>query len=223
MFSRERVLIGDKINKLHNANVIIFGVGGVGGYALEMLVRAGIENITIVDYDNVDISNKNRQIIALDSTIGKSKVSVCVDRVKDINKACNIVAINDKLTPENIDNFDLKNYDFIIDAIDMVTSKIALIKYAKENKIPIISAMGVGNRFEIPQFEITDIFKTSGDGLAKVLRKKLRESGINEHKVVYCKNNAISNGENKVIGSISYYPAISGCMIASYVINELIK
>ena len=223
MFNREKLLIGDNINKLHNSNIIIFGVGGVGGYALEMLVRAGVENITIVDYDTVDISNKNRQIIALDSTIGRKKVDVFVDRIKDINSNCKITPIDNKLTPENISEFNLKNFDFIIDAIDMVSSKVSLIAYAKQNNIPIISAMGAGNRFEIPQFEITDIYKTSGDGLAKILRKKLRDLGILEHKVVFCKNNAIVNAENNAVASISYYPAISGCMIASFVVNELIK
>ena len=222
MFSREEQLIGDKLYSLKNSKIIIFGVGGVGGFAFEMLVRSGIGNITIVDYDKVDISNKNRQIIALDSTIGQNKVDVCYNRGKDINADCNIVKINSKLMSDNIDDFGISDYDYVVDAIDMVTSKVALIKYCHTNDIPIISAMGVGNRLGIPEFEITDIYKTNNDGLAKVLRKKLRENGISSHKVVFCKNNTITSVDNKTIGSISYYPAISGCLMASFVINELL-
>ena len=221
MFSRLEILIGDKIDILHNKKVIVFGIGGVGGYAVEMLGRSGIGTLTLVDYDNVDITNKNRQIIALDSTVGRPKVNVMKDRINDYNPSCKVLAINDKLTPENIDSFDLNNYDYIIDAIDMVTSKINLIKYAHTNNIPIISAMGVGNRIGIPEFEICNIYKTSGDGLAKVLRKKLRENNIDSHTVVFCKNQAEPKGDT--IGSIAYFPAISGCMMASKVIDDLLK
>ena len=221
MFSRLELLVGDKLELLNNKKVIIFGVGGVGGYAAEMLARSGIGTITIVDYDVVDISNKNRQIIALDSTIGMPKVVVMKDRINDFNKCCSVTAINDKLTADNIEQFNLSQYDYIIDAIDMVTSKINLITFAHNNNIPIISAMGVGNRLGIPEFEITDIYKTSGDGLAKVLRKKLRENGIDNHTVVFCKNQATPNGDT--IGSIAYYPAISGCMVAAKVIDDFLK
>lgn len=221
MFSRLEILIGDKINLLHNKKIIVFGVGGVGGYAVEMLARSGIGALTLVDYDNVSISNKNRQIIALDSTLDRSKVDVMKERINDFNIDCKVVAINDKLTPENIETFELKNYDYIIDAIDMVTSKINLITYAHTNNIPIISAMGVGNRIGIPEFEICDIYKTQGDGLAKVLRKKLREHNIDSHTVVFCKNQAEPKGDT--IGSIAYFPAISGCMMASKVIDDLLK
>jgi len=221
MYSRLRVLIGDKINILHNKNIIVFGVGGVGGYAAEMLARTGIHNITLVDFDVVDITNKNRQIIAMDSTVGLSKVDVMKARIQDFDKDCLVKAINKKLTPENIDSFSLKNYDYIIDAIDMVTSKINLIAYAHNNNIPIISAMGVGNRMGIPEFEITDIYKTADDGLAKILRKKLREIGISNHQVVFCKNKPIS-GTN-IIGSIAYFPAICGCMIASKIVDDFLK
>lgn len=221
MFSRLKLLIGDKLEVLHNKNIIVFGVGGVGGYAVEMFARSGIGSITLVDYDNVDISNKNRQIIALDSTIGLPKVEVMKSRINDFNKNCNVVAINQKLLSANIDDFNLNQYDYIVDAIDMVTSKIDLIKYAHNNNIPIISAMGVGNRHGIPEFEITDIYKTSGDGLAKVLRKKLRENNITSHQVVFCKNQAEPKGDT--IGSIAYYPAIAGCMLSAKVIEDLLK
>ena len=223
MFRRLELLIGDNINKLHNAKVIIFGVGGVGGYAAEMLVRSGVVNLTIVDYDCVDVSNKNRQIIALDSTIGKPKVEVLKNRLMDINTETNIIAINDKLLKDNVEFFNLKDYDYIIDAIDMVSSKVALIEYANMHNIPIISAMGAGNRIGIPECVIGDIYETSNDGLAKVLRHNLRKLGINHHQVVYFKNKSISVTDNKTIGSIAYFPAISGTMLSAKVIEDLIK
>lgn len=221
MFRREELLIGDKITNIHNAKIIVFGIGGVGGYAVEMLVRSGILNITLVDFDVVDVSNKNRQIIATDSTIGKFKVLAMKERILDINPDCNVTVINKKLTNDNINDFNLLEYDYIIDAIDMITSKISLIKFAHDNNISIISSMGVGNRYEIPNFEIVDINKTYNDGLAKVLRKKLRENGVNKHNVVFCKNESKPNGET--IGSIAYYPAIAGTLLASFVINDLIN
>lgn len=222
MFSRTRLLLGDNIEKIHNSKVIVFGVGGVGGYVVEMLARSGINNITIVDYDTVDISNKNRQIIATDSSIGNTKVNVMKDRILSFNSDCKVIAINKKLLPENIEEFKLKEFDFVVDAIDMVTSKIALIKYAHDNDIPIISAMGVGNRLGIPSIKICDIYKTYNDGLSKVLRKKLKELDIKSHNVAFCENNTIENKSN-IIGSISYYPATMGCMISAYVIEELLK
>lgn len=221
MFRRLELLIGDNIEKLKNASIILFGVGGVGGYVAEMLVRSGIGSITIVDYDVVDISNKNRQIIALNSTIGKNKVDVLKDRLLDINADCKVLAINEKLTKDNIDLFNINNYDYIIDAIDMVTSKIALINYAKCNNIPIISAMGAGNRCGIPDVKIADIYSTSNDGLAKVLRHELRKLNVTEHTVVYCANNSTPCG--KTIGSIAYFPAMVGCMLSAYVVEEIIK
>ena len=223
MLRRLKLLIGNNIEKLLNCNVIIFGVGGVGGYTAEMLVRSGIGKITIVDYDTVDISNKNRQIIALDSTIGMPKVQVLATRLKDINKDCCINIIEDKLLVDNIEQFELCNYDYIVDAIDMVKSKIALIDFAHKNNIPIISAMGAGNRIGIPECVIGDIYETSNDGLAKILRHNLRKLGIINHKCVYFKNKAISTGETNVIGSIAYYPAISGTMISALVINDILN
>lgn len=221
MFSRLNLLIGDKVNDLHNKKVIVFGIGGVGGYATEILARCGIGNITLVDYDKVDISNKNRQIIALDSTIGLYKVDVMKDRILDFYPDCNVISINEKVLPDNLENFNLSNYDYVIDAIDMVSSKVSLISYCKSNSIPIISAMGVGNRLGIPNFKIVDIYKTCNDKLAKVLRKELKEVGVTSHNVVFCEN--IPSVSSKTIGSIAYFPAMSGCMLASYVVEELIK
>lgn len=221
MFSRLEIMIGDNISKLHNSNVIIFGLGGVGGYVAEMLVRSGVGNITIVDYDTIDISNKNRQIIALDSTIGKYKVDVWFERLKDINGNCNITPIKDKLLKDNLDAFNLNQYDFIIDAIDMVSSKIALIDFAYKNNIRIISAMGTGKRMGMPAFEIKDIYETADDKLAKVLRHELRKLDIKNHKVICSTNKAIDCGEN--IGSVVYFPAMCGCMLSAYVIEEILK
>lgn len=222
MFSRTELLIGDKINTLHNTKIIVFGVGGVGGYAVEMLARAGVGNITLVDYDKVDISNKNRQIIALDSTIGKYKVDVMKERILDYYKDCQVQTIIDKVTPENLESFNLKSFDYIIDAIDMVTSKVSLIEYAKKTNIPIISAMGAGNRLGIPQVKVCDIYKTYNDGLSKILRKLLRERNIKAHKVVFCENTTTENNSN-TIGSISYFPATIGCVLASSVIEDLLS
>jgi len=221
MFRRTEVILGSDINKLKNSNIIVFGVGGVGGYAVEMLVRTGIENITIVDFDKVDISNKNRQIIALDSTIGKYKVDVLKDRIFDINPNCNVTTICDKLLPDNIDKYNLTKYDYIIDCIDMVSSKIALIEFAHKNNVRIISAMGAGNRRGVPEIVVDDIYNTYNDGLSKVIRQRLRKLGIKKHKVVFSKNLSNSNGD--VVGSIAYYPSIMGCMLSSYVIEDLLR
>lgn len=221
MLSRLELLIGNKVDILKASKVIIFGIGGVGGYVAEMLVRSGIGAITIVDFDVVDISNKNRQIIALDSTIGKNKVDVMYSRLKDINPDCAVVAINKILKPDNILDFNLEEFDYIIDAIDMVSSKLALIEYAHSKGIKIISAMGAGNRIGIPEIVIGDIYETYNDGLAKILRNKLRKANISHHTCVYSKNKAVTTG--KTIGSIAYFPAMCGCMLSAYVIEELLK
>ena len=221
MFSRTKQLIGSDFQKLADCNIIIFGIGGVGGYTAEMLIRSGVGRLTIVDYDVVDVTNKNRQIIALNSTIGKYKVDVMADRLKDINPDALIVKKNCKLTPDNILEFELEQYDYIIDAIDMVSSKVALIEYAYNNHLNIVSAMGAGNRVCIPEFEVADIYSTCNDGLAKVLRRELRKRNIMSHKVVYTKNIATPTGDT--IGSIAYYPAMCGCVLSAFVINELIK
>lgn len=220
MLSRLKLLIGDGVTKLKQSKVIIFGVGGVGGYTVEMLARSGVGSITLVDFDVVGISNKNRQIIALDSTIGKNKVDVMSERVKDINPECQVKVFNQKLTKDNISDFDLEDYDYIIDAIDMVTSKLALIEYAYNHNIAIISAMGAGNRFGIPDVKIDDIYNTSNDGLAKVMRRGLRKRGVRNHTVAYATNKSTPCGET--IGSISYFPAMVGCMMSAYVINRLV-
>lgn len=221
-FYKTELLIGNSgVEKLKNSNVIIFGIGGVGGYACEMLVRAGVGNLTIVDFDNVDITNINRQILALNSNVGEPKVSAMQKRILDINPAINLKIINDRVTAQNVNELLNNNYDFVIDAIDNVTNKIDLIVAAHNLNLNIISAMGAGNRIQIPQFEVCDLYKTYNDGLAKILRKKLKEKGILKHNVVFSKNIATNCGDQ--IGSISYYPAMCGCVLSGYVINELLK
>lgn len=222
MTERTELLIGKEgVNKLQNSHVAVFGVGGVGGYTAEMLVRAGVGEITIVDFDVVDVTNLNRQIIALNSTIGRNKVDVMKERLLDINPNLKVNAINNKYTIDNREEFFKSKYDYVVDAIDMVTSKVDLIKYCHTHDIEIISAMGAGNRYQVPEFKVVDIFKTYNDGLAKIIRKKLREEGVTKHQVAFTENEATPNGA--VIGSISYYPAMCGCVIAGQVINQLIK
>ena len=189
MLRRLEVMIGEKINILKESNIIIFGLGGVGGYVAEMLARSGVGKLTLVDYDTIDISNKNRQIIATDNVLEKSKVDEWKNRIHLINQDCEVVSINDKLLSDNIEFFHLDQYDFVIDAIDMVKSKIALIDYCFKNNIPIVSAMGAGNRIDIPECVVGDIYETNNDGLAKVLRHNLRKLGVTRHSVIYFKNN----------------------------------
>lgn len=221
-YSRTTLLVGeDAIKKIKQSFVVIVGVGGVGGYALECLARSGVGKIRIIDGDLVTVSNKNRQIIALDSTIGKKKVDAFCSRIHDINSNCLVETFGFNLTAQNVSELIDKNADYVVDAIDSVNDKIALIKYCKDNNINIISSMGSGNRYKVPKFEITDVFKTNYDGLAKVVRKKLKDEGIKKHTVIFSPTESIKT--TGVVGSISYFPAICGCNIASYVINDLIE
>lgn len=218
---RTELLIGDSgIEKLNKSKIILFGCGGVGGYVAEMLVRSGVGSITIVDFDDVDVTNINRQIIALQSTVGRKKVDVLKERLLDINPKCTVVSICEKYHEGSsiLNNI----YDYVIDAIDSVADKVALIVDAHTRNIKIVSAMGAGNRCDIPEFKVADIYKTYNDGLSKVVRKKLREMGINHHKVVFTSSLPMEH-ENTTIGSIAYYPAMCGCVLSSYVINDIIK
>ncbi len=222
MFSRTTLLIGDdNLKKLEQSHIAVFGVGGVGGYVAEMLVRAGVGEITIVDFDKVDVTNINRQIIALHSTVGQYKVDVMKSRLLDINPNLKITTICDKYTPLNREIFFARHYDYVVDAIDIVTSKVDLIKYCHDHDIRVVSAMGAGNRYCVPDFKVVDIFKTYNDGLCKIVRKKLRELGIEHHTVVFTDNLQSSSGD--VVGSISYYPAMCGCVLSGYVINQLLN
>ena len=226
-FSREIKLIGqENFEKLKNSKILLFGIGGVGGYVLESLARSGVENITIVDFDTVSESNLNRQIIALKTTIGKHKVDVAKERVNNINLNCNVKAIKEKLTKENIDSFNFKNYDFVIDAIDMVTSKLLIIEKAKKENVEVISCMGTGNKLDATKLQICDISKTNYCPLAKVMRKELKNRGIYQLNVVFSTEQPkrFDEKQRKVTpASIAYVPAVAGLYISQFVIKKLME
>lgn len=228
--TRTGLIIGDEgIEKLKNSNVIIFGVGGVGSFAAEAIARAGVGNMTIVDFDDVDITNINRQLPALHSTVGKYKVEVMKDRILDINPNINIKAIKDIYNKETSEKLLTEDYDYVIDAIDMVTSKIHLIETCKLKGLEIISSMGMGNKLDPTKIVVTDIYKTSMCPLAKVMRKELKDRKIKKLKVVYSTEqpqelkHKIMNGKKITPGSISFVPSVGGLTIASVVINDLLN
>ncbi len=230
MFQRTELLIGqENLNKLQHSHIIVFGVGGVGGFAIEALVRSGIGEISIVDFDTVDFTNLNRQIIATQDSIGKLKTSVMRDRLLSINPNVIVHEFPEKFSMENSDLFFKdKKYDYIVDAIDLVTSKLALAEIAKNLSIPIISSMGTGNKIEPTMLEVADINKTSVCPLARVMRKELKNRGIKKLKVVYSKElprkpfNESGSREKKVnVGSIAFVPSTAGLIIASEVVKDL--
>lgn len=230
MFQRTELLIGkENLNKLQHSHVIVFGVGGVGGFAIEALVRSGIGEISIVDFDTVDLTNLNRQIIATQDSIGKLKTSVMRDRLLSINPNVIVHEFPEKFSMENSDLFFKdKKYDYIVDAIDLVTSKLALAEIAKNLSIPIISSMGTGNKIEPTMLEVADINKTSVCPLARVMRKELKNRDIKKLKVVYSKElprkpfNESGSREKKVnVGSIAFVPSTAGLIIASEVVKDL--
>ncbi|MBE5763278.1 MAG: tRNA threonylcarbamoyladenosine dehydratase [Clostridiales bacterium] len=220
MFSREIGLIGeDNFKKLQSSKVAVIGVGGVGGYVVEALVRAGIGKLKIVDGDKVEASNINRQIIATQKTLGMYKVEAFKDRILDINPNCIIEACPEFYTADN--KIDFADFDFIVDCIDSVKDKIELILDAQNEAIPILSAMGAGSRIEGSDFEIIDIYKTANDGLAKKVRHELKKRGIKKLDVCCAKLAPIK--QEGTVGSMSYVPALEGAKMASYVINKLIS
>ena len=227
-FERTALLLGKaSVERLARKRVAVFGVGGVGGFVCEGLVRAGIGAIDIVDKDTVALSNINRQLIALHSTVGKNKVDVLEDRLKDINKNLIIKKYKCFFLPETSETFDFREYDYVVDAIDTVTGKIELILKAKEAGVPIISAMGAGNKLEPAGFQVSDIYKTSVCPLARVMRRELKKRGVDKLKVVYSKEETIKpqfeEGEEVVPGSISFVPPVVGLIIAGEVVKDLIR
>jgi len=241
-FIRTRLLVGDEpLNKLAAAKIAVFGVGGVGGFCVEALARAGIGTLHLYDDDTVSESNLNRQLIALHSTIGKPKVEVMANRVLDINPKCNVQAIPMFYLPENADSVDLSQYDYVIDAIDTVAAKLELVKRCTQLNVPIISAMGSGNKLDPSAFVVTDISKTQGCPLARVMRKELRKRGINHLKVVYSEEEPLtpmapseeeapadnngtrppSSARRATPGSISFVPGAAGLVLAGAVIREI--
>lgn len=220
--ARTETLIGkDKVDALKNKHVAVFGLGGVGGNLCEALVRAGIGAITLVDGDCIDITNLNRQLFATVDNIGERKVEAAKKRLLSINPNLDVITKDLFYLPENSSAIDVNDYDYIADAIDTVTAKLFLIEEAKRNSIPIISAMGAGNKLDPTRFEVSDIYKTSVCPLAKIMRKELKNRGIKSLKVVYSKEEAITN--SRPPGSISFVPPVMGMIMAGEIIKDLIS
>ena len=230
MFSRFELLVGeDNIQKLNQAHVIVFGVGGVGGYVVEALVRSGIGHITIVDNDVISLSNLNRQIIATQETIGQKKVDVMKKRILSIHPECDVTTLDMFYLPETADQIDLSQYDYVIDAIDTITSKIELAVRC-DQKIPLISSMGTGNKMNPALLQVSDIYKTSVCPLAKVMRRELKKRRVKQLKVVYSQELPMKPFESDEIthkrtipGSTAFVPSSAGLLIASEVVRDLLK
>ena len=222
-FSRTELLIGkEAIEKLNKSKVAVFGIGGVGSYVVEGLARAGVGSFILVDKDEVDITNINRQIIATTKTVGRPKVEVAKERILEINPEARVEIYQEFFLPETKGILD-ESIDYIVDAVDTVTAKIELIDRANKLNIPIISSMGTGNKLDPSKFEVTDIYKTSVCPLAKVMRKELKIRGIKKLKVVYSKEEPIKQEERGVPASISFVPSVAGLIIAGEVIKNLSK
>ena len=229
-FSRTALLLGqDGVEKLKKARIAVFGVGGVGGYVVEALARSGVGTLDLIDNDKVSLSNLNRQIIALHSTIGRQKTEVAAERAKDINPQINVNAYNVFYLPETAVQFDFSQYDYVVDAIDTVSGKIALVEQAKAANVPIISAMGAGNKLDPTAFEVADVSKTTVCPLARVMRRELKKRGIEHLKVVYSKEEPqpakmLDEETGKPIpASVAFVPSVVGLIVASEVIKDLIK
>ena len=224
-FLRTAALIGDDaVEQLQNSKIMLFGLGGVGSFVAEALIRSGVGEIDIYDNDTVDITNLNRQLIALESTIGKLKTEVTARRLKEINPNVKVFEHPVFVTPEVINNTDFSKFDYVIDAIDNVTAKIAICQKAREYNIPVISAMGAGNKLDPTLFEVAPIEKTSVCPLAKVMRLELKKRDITGVKAAFSKEPAIKNNKNqRTPASIAFVPSVMGLVIAGEVIKDLIK
>lgn len=222
--SREQLILGDKIESLKNKKVLLLGVGGVGGFCLEALVRSGIEDITIIDGDKIDSSNLNRQIISLSDNIGKNKVEVAKERIKTINPNCKVTAVNAFYLPENSDFIDFSEFDYVIDAIDTVTSKIDVICKCNKLNVKVISSMGTGGKIDIAKLKVCDLFETTDCPLARVMRHELKKRGIERLKVVFSNETSVKRDGDKNQGqpSMIFVPAVAGLMLAKEVIFDLI-
>lgn len=229
---RTKKIIGsNKIEKLKNSKVVILGVGGVGSFVAEAIARSGVYNIVLVDKDQVDVTNINRQIIATNSTIGKDKVDVMKSRILDINPKCNVKIHKIFINKDNLEEIIEKDTEYVIDAIDTVSAKIALAVFCEKNNINLISSMGTGNKLDPTMFKVTDIYKTNVCPLAKVMRKELKKRNVKHLRVLYSEEQPIKpekfseeeNSRNKSPGSISFVPSVAGLIIAGEVIKDLIK
>ena len=231
-FSRTELLIGEEgLRRLKDSTIMVLGVGGVGSHCIEALARNGVGTLVLVDNDKVSLTNINRQSIAYHSTVGEYKTKLMKDRIKDINPNADVYTYETFVLPENLFEIFERKVDYIIDAIDTVTAKLALVEYAKEHNIPIISCMGTGNKLHPEMFEITDISKTSVCPLCKVMRKELKNRGIHQLKVLYSKEKPIDTSDKEtgedagkrrsLPGSIALVPPVAGLMIAGYVVREI--
>ena len=221
-FQRLKILIGEEnFSKLNAATVAIFGVGGVGSFTVEALARSGVGHLVLIDKDNIDATNINRQIHALGSTVGKSKVEVMRERIHDINPSAQVDTIQKFFLPdESIEEFFICRYDYVVDAIDTLTAKIFLVEECTRRGIRIISSMGAGNKLDATRFKVSDIFQTSTDPIAKIMRKKLRERGIKNLKVVYSDEQPLPAKD--FIGSVAFVPSVAGLIMAGEVVKDLI-
>ncbi len=235
--SRTELLIGEEgVKRLKNSRVLLFGVGGVGGYCAEALVRAGVGELGLVDPAQVTVSNLNRQLYALRSTVGRDKVDVAKERIADIDPSCTVTTHKTFVLPETVGAFDFSHYDYVVDAIDTVAGKLAIAERAAAENIPLISAMGAGNKFDPALFEVADIAKTSVCPLARTMRRELKKRGIEHLKVVYSKeppvrplppeeeNDKEKEGKGKPVpASISFVPPVVGFLLAGEVIKDLLQ
>lgn len=235
-FSRTELLLGKQaMEKLKNARVAVFGLGGVGGYVAEALARSGVGQLELVDHDDISLTNLNRQILATQDTLGMPKAEAAAQRAKAINPHIQAAARQVFYTPETAHQFDFTRYDYIVDAIDTVTGKLMLIKAAKEANTPIISSMGTGNKLDAAAFRVADIYDTSVCPLARIMRKECRKRGIDSLKVVYSEEEPLSptlsggereempEGRRALPGSVAFVPAVAGLIIAGEVIKDLIQ
>lgn len=231
-FSRAELILGSEaMEKLKNSHVAVFGVGGVGGYVCEALARGGVYKLSLFDNDTVSLTNINRQIIALHSTIGRKKVEVAKERLLDINPEAEILCYDMFVTEKNMDEIDFTKFDYVVDAIDTVSGKVGIIKKAYDLNIPVISSMGAGNKLDPTAFKVTDINKTSVCPLARVMRKKLKDIGVKKCKVLYSEEIPLTpraseetkDGRRVTPGSLSFVPSAAGLIIAGEVIKDLIK
>ena len=231
-FLRTEMLLGSEaLTRLQSARVAVFGLGGVGGYAVEALARSGVGSLDLIDSDTVSVSNLNRQILATHSTVGMLKVDAARNRVLDINPACNVKTYPIFYTPDTADSFDFTQYDYIVDAIDTVTGKLALVERAKAAGTPIICCMGTGNKLDASAFQVADISKTTMCPLARVMRKELTKRGIRHLKVVYSQEETLTPtgweeeaaalGKRQIPGSVAFVPGAAGLLLAGEVVRDL--
>lgn len=222
-FERLELLIGDKISDIHNKKVLVIGLGGVGSYAVEGLIRSGIENITIVDNDTISLTNLNRQLMTYRSNIGKYKTDEIEKRILSINPNCKITKITDFINLDNINNlFSSSDIDYVVDACDTITVKLELIRICKRKDIKLISCMGTGNKMDPTKLKIMDIRKTNYDPIAKIIRKMVKDERIKGKVMVVCSDEIGYTKVNKIIPSNSFVPATAGLLCASYVINDIV-